>query len=97
MQARKKNKMDMERKNTYKPRTRSEISAWLERARQRKAVWEKKMQEIFASEEKQKKGFSAGINSLSGAWRSNGLYAEEEIRQIYVASTSGETRTLLDL
>ena len=55
MQARRKNKMDMERKHTYKPRTRSEISAWLERARQRKAVWEKKMQEIFASEEKQKK------------------------------------------
>lgn len=97
MQARKKNKMDMERKNTYKPRTRSEISAWLERARQRKAVWEKKMQEMFAIEEKQKKGFSAGINSLSGAWRNNGLSAEEEIRQIYDARTSGETRTLLDL
>ena len=50
-----------------------------------------------ASEEKQKKNFSEGINSLSGAWRNNGLSAEEEIRQIYDARTLGETRTLLDL
>ena len=40
-------------------------------------------------ETKQKKNFSEGINSLSGAWRNNGLSAEEEIRQIYDARTSG--------
>ena len=44
----------MKRCDTYKPRTRNEISAWLERARQRKEAWEKKMQEMFAIEEKQK-------------------------------------------
>jgi hypothetical protein len=48
-------------------------------------------------ETKQKKNFSEGINSLSGAWRNNGLSAEEEIRQIYDARTSGETRKLVDL
>ena len=41
-------------------------------------------------ETKQKKNFSEGINSLSGAWRNNGLSAEEEIRQIYDARTSGD-------
>jgi hypothetical protein len=48
-------------------------------------------------ETKQKKNFSEGINSLSGAWRNNGLSAEEEIRQIYDARTSGKTRKLVDL
>lgn len=49
------------------------------------------------NEKEKKRNFSAGINSLSGAWKNNGLSAEEEIRQIYGARTSGETRKLIDL
>lgn len=43
----------MKEDKTYKPRTRSEIMAWLERARQRKTAWEEKMQQMFIGEEQQ--------------------------------------------
>lgn len=48
------------------------------------------------AKEKEKRNFSTALNSLSGAWKNNGLSAEEEIRQIYDARTSGETRKLAD-
>ncbi len=44
----------MKKETTYKPRSRSEIIAWLDRARQRKAAWEEKMQRIFKEEEQQR-------------------------------------------
>ena len=45
----------MQKETTYKPRSRSEIIAWLDRARQRKAAWEEKMQQMFIAEEQQRK------------------------------------------
>lgn len=48
-------------------------------------------------ESKEKKSFTSMVKSLSGAWKDNGLTAEEEIKQIYSARTSGETRKLVDL
>ena len=41
----------MQKVTTYKPRSRSEIIAWLDRARQRNAAGEEKMQRIFKEEE----------------------------------------------
>ena len=48
-------------------------------------------------EKKEKKSFASMVKSLSGAWKNNGLSAEEEIKQIYGARASGETRKLVDL
>lgn len=40
---------------TYKRRTREEITSWLQRARERKAAFEKKANEMFAEEERLRK------------------------------------------
>jgi len=45
----------MEATVTRKKRTREEILAWLEAARQRKAAWEKAVKEEFAEMERQRK------------------------------------------
>lgn len=40
---------------TYQRRTREEVLAWLQRARERKQAWEEEMQKKFAEEESQRK------------------------------------------
>lgn len=42
----------MEATTTYKRRTREEIMAWLQRARERKDAFQKRANEIFAEEER---------------------------------------------
>ena len=49
------------------------------------------------AKEKEKRNFSTALNSLSGAWKDDGMTAEEEIREIYEGRTTGKTRTLVDL
>ena len=43
------------------------------------------------------KSVSSAMNSLSGAWKDDGMTAEKEIREIYEGRTTGKTRTLVDL
>lgn len=42
----------MEATKTYKRRTREEVMAWLQRARERKDAFQRKANEIFAEEER---------------------------------------------
>ena len=45
----------MEATRTYKRRTREEVMAWLQRARERKEAKKKKANELFAEEERLRK------------------------------------------
>lgn len=45
----------MEAKANYKKRTREEVLAWLQRARDRKDAFQRKANEIFAEEERLRK------------------------------------------
>jgi hypothetical protein len=45
----------METKLTFKRRTREEVLAWLQEARERKEAFQKKANEIFAEEERLRK------------------------------------------
>ena len=45
----------MEATKTYKQRTREEVMAWLQRARERKDAFQRKANEIFAEEERLRK------------------------------------------
>ena len=46
---------NMEATRTYKRRTREEVMAWLQKARERKDAFQKRANEIFAEEERLKK------------------------------------------
>ena len=43
---------NMEATRTYRRRTREEVMAWLQRARERKQAFQKRANEIFAEEER---------------------------------------------
>ena len=51
----KQKKSIMEAKTNYKKRTREEVLAWLQRARDRKDAFQRKANEIFAEEERLRK------------------------------------------
>ncbi len=45
----------METTNSYRPRTREEIILWWQRAKERKAAWEERMQARWAEEDRLRK------------------------------------------